>query len=255
MLIATFGTTTGWAGKTITFDNGQYVLEGHGPITAQAVLEYDRQGHLTWANDGLREMVQQTASGQPAAPPTPTPLTAQPVSQGTSATPPPKKKRHGCLIALAAVAGLFILLVIVVAVAGTGEEAKVTPSGGGQPSAVPTAEPVQEPAVEEQPVEEPEDQGLSMGQQQAVESAQSYLDMGGFSRKALIEQLVFEDFSKAEAEFAVDYIGPDWNAQAAQSAQNYLDMGGFSRKSLIGQLRFEGFTQAQAEYGVNAAGY
>jgi len=251
MLVATFGTTTGWAGKTITFDNGQYVLEGHGPITAQAVLEYDRQGHLTWANDGLREMVRQTASGPPAAPPTPTPLTAQPVSQGTSATPPPKKKRHGCLIALAAVAALFILLVIIIAASGSGENAKVTPSGGG----VPTAEPVQEQPVEEPAVQEPADQGLSTGQQQAVESAQSYVDMGGFSRKALIEQLVFEGFSKAEAEFAVDYIGPDWNAQAAQSAKSYLDMGGFSRKALIEQLIYEGFTQAQAEYGVNAAGY
>ena len=198
MLVATFGTTTGWAGKTITFDNGQYVLEGHGPITAQAVLEYDRQGHLTWANDGLREMVRQTASGPPAAPPTPTPLTAQPVSQGTSATPPPKKKRHGCLIALAAGAALFILLVIIIAASGSGENAKVTPSGGG----VPTAEPVQE-----QPVEQPEDQGLSTGQQQAVESAQSYLDMGGFSRKALIEQLVFEGFTQAQAEYGVNAAG------------------------------------------------
>ena len=205
MLVATFGTTTGWAGKTITFDNGQYVLEGHGPITAQAVLEYDRQGHLTWANDGLREMVQQTASGPPAAPPTPTPLTAQPVSQGTSATPPPKKKRHGCLIALAAVAALFILLVIVIAVAGSGEEAKVTPSGGGgstggQASAVPTAEPVQEPA-------EPTKPALSTGQQQAVDSAKSYLDMGGFSRKSLIHQLIFEGFTQAQAKYGASAAG------------------------------------------------
>ena len=196
MLVATFGTTTGWAGKTITFDNGQYVLEGHGPITAQAVLEYDRQGHLTWANDGLREMVQLTASGQPAAPPTSTPLTAQPVSQGASAPPPTKKKRHGCLIAAGVVAAVFILLVIILAASGSGEDAKVTPGGGG----VPTAEPVQEPA-------EPADNGLSTGQQQAVESAQSYLDMGGFSRKALIEQLVFEGFTQAQAEYGVSAAG------------------------------------------------
>ena len=35
--------------------------------------------------------------------------------------------------------------------------------------------------------------------------------MGGFSRKGLIEQLRFEDFSKAEAMFAVNYIDPNWN--------------------------------------------
>jgi hypothetical protein len=248
MLVATFGTTTGWAGKTITFDNGQYVLEGHGPITAQAVLEYDRQGHLTWANDGLREMVRQTASAPPAAPPTPTPPTAQ-LSQGMSATPPPKKRR-GWLIAIAAVGAFFVLLMVVIAVAGSGEDATVTPSGstGGQGSAVPIAEPVQEPAQPAQPA-------LPMGQQQAVESAQGYIDMGGFSRKGLVKQLTYEGFSNADAEFAVNYINPDWNAQAAQSAKGYIDMGGFSRQALIEQLVFEGFTQAQAEYGASAVGY
>ena len=145
------------------------------------------------------------------------------------------------LIAISTLAMLMLLV-------GCGGGVSSGGSTGGQASAVPTAEPVQEPA-------EPAEPALSMGQQQAVESAQSYLDMGGFSRKSLIHQLVFEDFSKAEAGFAVDHIGPDWNAQAAQSAQSYLDMGGFSRKSLIHQLVFEGFTQAQAEYGVNAAGY
>ena len=94
-----------------------------------------------------------------------------------------------------------------------------------------------------------------MGQQQAVDSAQSYLDMSGFSRKSLIEQLTYEGFSNVDAEFAVNYINPDWNAQAAQSAKSYLEMGGFSRKSLIQQLTYEGFTQAQAEYGASAAGY
>ncbi len=42
-------------------------------------------------------------------------------------------------------------------------------------------------------------------------SAQTYLDMGGFSRSALIDQLVFEGFSKAEAKYAVDHIDANWN--------------------------------------------
>lgn len=57
MLIATFGPTTAWRGKTITFDNGQFTLEGHGAITAGGVMEYDKQGHLQWANDGTRAWV------------------------------------------------------------------------------------------------------------------------------------------------------------------------------------------------------
>ena len=88
-----------------------------------------------------------------------------------------------------------------------------------------------------------------------METAQGYLETGSFSRKGLIDQLVFEGFSKAEARFALDYVDPNWNKEAEQSAQSYLDMGGFSRKALIEQLVFEGFSKAQAEYGVNAAGY
>ena len=50
-----------------------------------------------------------------------------------------------------------------------------------------------------------------------METAQSYLDTGAFSRKGLIEQLRFEGFSKAEAMFAVDYIDPNWNARQSSA--------------------------------------
>jgi hypothetical protein len=57
MLIATFNASTGWAGRTITHDDGRFVLEGHGPLTAQEVLTYDAAGQLDWAYDGLRAWV------------------------------------------------------------------------------------------------------------------------------------------------------------------------------------------------------
>lgn len=75
MLIATFGPTTEWNGKTITHDDGQFMLEGHGPITASAVLDYDRQGHLVWAYDGLREWVEKVAGQHVAAVPPAAPVT------------------------------------------------------------------------------------------------------------------------------------------------------------------------------------
>ncbi|NLE22993.1 MAG: hypothetical protein GX624_09470 [Actinobacteria bacterium] len=64
MLIATFGPTTAWVGKTISYDDGRYTLEDFGEIGASAVVDYDRHGHLVWAYDGLREWVYQTA-GEP----------------------------------------------------------------------------------------------------------------------------------------------------------------------------------------------
>lgn len=69
MLIATFGPTTGWVGKTITYESERFVLEGHGPIAAQDLVEYDRQGHIEWAYDGLREWACQLCEQAPAAEP------------------------------------------------------------------------------------------------------------------------------------------------------------------------------------------
>ena len=38
MLIATFGPTTAWVGKTITFDKEQFILEWHGPVSTVDVM-------------------------------------------------------------------------------------------------------------------------------------------------------------------------------------------------------------------------
>ncbi len=64
----------------------------------------------------------------------------------------------------------------------------------------------------------------------------------------------FEDFSTADATWAVDRVTVDWNEQAAKKAESYLDFTAFSRSSLIDQLKFEGFTAEQAEYGVSQTG-
>lgn len=96
---------------------------------------------------------------------------------------------------------------------------------------------------------------MSIGQSNAVGSARSYLSVMAFSRSGLIDQLVYEGYDYADAEFAVDHVSPDWNEQAAASARSYLDMMSFSRAGLIDQLLYEGFTIEQAEYGVVAVGY
>jgi hypothetical protein len=67
MLVATFGESTGWAGKTISHEAGQFLLEDFGPIPAQALLDYDGKGQLVWAYAGLREWVQQVEQGHRAA--------------------------------------------------------------------------------------------------------------------------------------------------------------------------------------------
>ncbi len=102
---------------------------------------------------------------------------------------------------------------------------------------------------------EPAAPELTLSQQNAVGSAEKYLAYTSFSRSGLIDQLEYEGYATADAEFAVDHVAPDWNGQAALKAKSYLDMTTFSRQGLIDQLVFEGFTPEQAEYGVTAVGY
>jgi hypothetical protein len=100
---------------------------------------------------------------------------------------------------------------------------------------------------------------MTGGQQQAVDSAESYLSEGqGFSKQGLLNQLTSsfgEAFSKSDAEFAIKYLKPSWDKQAVDSANGYLSEGqGFSEQGLLQQLTAaagEGFTQAQGEYAIS----
>jgi hypothetical protein len=68
MLIATFGPTTQWEGSRITWADDRFVLENHGPIAPVDVMEYDRQGHLLWPDEGTRAWVgSMAAADMPAA--------------------------------------------------------------------------------------------------------------------------------------------------------------------------------------------
>jgi Host cell surface-exposed lipoprotein len=107
------------------------------------------------------------------------------------------------------------------------------------------------PAPKPKPKPKPE---LTVAQENAIESARSYLDFAGFSRKGLIDQLVYEGYSKKDATIAVDRIKPNWRKEAVQSAESYLDFSSFSRSGLIEQLEYEGYTPAQAAYAVKRVG-
>ncbi len=104
--------------------------------------------------------------------------------------------------------------------------------------------------------------GPTTSQQQALDSAQSYLGLdSGFSRQGLIDQLDSPyggKFSVADATWATDHSGADWDAQAVLAAKGYMNLGsGFSRSGLIDQLDspYGGkFTLAQATYAVNQVG-
>tara|TARA_B110000503_G_scaffold25328_2_gene40005 strand:- start:322 stop:1896 length:1575 start_codon:yes stop_codon:yes gene_type:complete len=88
------------------------------------------------------------------------------------------------------------------------------------------------------------------GQRNARSKAESYLAYSSFSRTGLIDQLIYNQFSRADAEYAVDAVDANWNIQAAGKAESYLSYSAFSRSGLVDQLLYNGFIGSEAEYGV-----
>ncbi|CPR12382.1 prophage Lp1 protein 5 [Mycobacterium bohemicum DSM 44277] len=91
-------------------------------------------------------------------------------------------------------------------------------------------------------------------QQNAARAAKEHLAVQAYSRKGLIDQLVYENYSTEDATDGVDSLNVDWNEQAAKSAKEHLAVQAYSAGGLVDQLVYEGFTSSQANYGVAAAG-
>ena len=169
------------------------------------------------------------------------------------------------------VASAFVVLVAVSALSQPAADVQVAELSTSQPTSQPTtpaapqptetvAPPVPASPPAPVPPPAPAEPEFTVSQENAIESAESYLDFTAFSRSGLIGQLSSdygEGFSVADATFAVDHISVNWNEQAAKSAKSYLAYSSFSRQGLIEQLESEygeGFTHSQAVYGVDQTG-
>jgi len=175
-----------------------------------------------------------------------------------------KKKRY--------IFSLGALLLIVIAAAGSGGGTDSTgPSTSSNTTTNSTSSPTEPADTAAAPATQPENDALATeelsaaekapemtsGQENALQSAQNYLDMMAFSKAGLIQQLsssAGEGFSKADATFAANNVDADWNQEAVEAAQNYLDTMAFSKANLIQQLSSSAgdkFTPAQARFAVS----
>lgn len=197
-----------------------------------------------------------------------TPAAAQ--AAGTAARPWFKKKRF--IIP----GGLVALAVLGSAVGGSNPDAPAAPvaavssapspassapvtaedaAAEESPSPTPTptkATPTKAPAPKPKP--KPAEPELTLAQENAKSSAESYLDYSGFSKKGLIEQLEFEGYKSKDITAALATVKVNWKAEAVESAESYLDYTSFSRSGLIEQLEFEGYTSSEAKYAVDKVG-
>ena len=125
-----------------------------------------------------------------------------------------------------------------------------------------TQEPVaqEEEAVEEEVPEAAipeEDEVVPFEYEQALKSAQNYVNTLHFSRQGLKQQLTSEygsGFSEEAAEYALEHVDVDYKEEAVEAAESYLDAMSFSRQELKQQLTSEygsGFTEEEAEYALD----
>jgi len=136
MLIATFGPSTGWVGKKIVYEGQRFVLEGYGEITAQGVLEYDRQAHLDWAYDGLREWVGEMAASQPGISAGTVGAIGTPAPASAGVQPPYRAKAANDsrplrnVFVIGGIGLALVLAIIVIATVNSAPQAAQDSSGG-----------------------------------------------------------------------------------------------------------------------------
>jgi hypothetical protein len=102
VLVATFAPSAEWAGKAISYEDGRFTLEGFGPITPRAILEYDRLEQLLWATEDGRAWVEGLAVTVPVVAPF-----------ATTAVAPKKGLSRGVRTAL--IVGVVLVVAVLVA--------------------------------------------------------------------------------------------------------------------------------------------
>ncbi|HET7386154.1 MAG TPA: Ltp family lipoprotein, partial [Nocardioidaceae bacterium] len=81
-----------------------------------------------------------------------------------------------------------------------------------------------DPSADDSAADDESASGMTVGQKNAVDTAENYLSTAAFSRSGLIQQLKYEGYSRADASFAADAVHADWNEQAGKAAEEYLSM-------------------------------
>lgn len=155
----------------------------------------------------------------------------------------PFYKRLGCIVPLAILAAL--ILVIATSMGGGDDD---TGNTDGTNTTAPTEPGAGAPAEDSQ-------DDVPSEYNSALRSAESYLRTGNFSQAGLYNQLTsqFDQFSAEAAQYAIDNVDADWNAEALDAAESYQRTSNMSPAAIYDQLtsEFEGYTPEQAQYAVD----
>ncbi len=168
---------------------------------------------------------------------------------------------------------LMALLIAVMAACGGAEEQVTavpeeteeieteTDAAADEETEVEVAEKV-EVAEEEEEVEEAEPaeqevDDVPREHQNALRSAQNYVNIMSFSEKGLFEQLTSEygdQYPEDAAQYAIENVEVDYYEEALEAAKNYQEIMPMSDQELLEQLTSEygdQYTKEQAQYALD----
>lgn len=171
------------------------------------------------------------------------------------------------------VTGALVLIGIVSGAVGGGSDADGAPSSPPPAAVGAPQHPEQDAAADEDPAddtsaaatepaatepaeEEPAEPEVPAEFSSALTKAEQYSEIMSMSKQGIYDQLTSEygeQFSAEAAQYAVDTMTADWNANALAKAQQYQDTMSMSPAAIHDQLTSEygeQFTSAEADYAI-----
>ena len=138
-----------------------------------------------------------------------------PQAPAAAPPPPPRKKPAGCFKTVLGVIGVLFLIGFVSSQCDSKDSSTGSSSSSSSRTSSPYSTTFSTPSAVAPTTTEPPQPSFTPGQENAIAKAESYLNYTGFSKQGLIKQLAYDDFSTADATFAVEHIeatgGVNWN--------------------------------------------
>lgn len=150
--------------------------------------------------------------------------------------------------------GVVVVLGLIIAVTAPKTETPVTNSSETTQQTSNDTKPVAEETKKEEPVKE--EPSVPAEYKSALAKADSYANTMNMSKQGVYDQLVSEygeQFSKEAAQYAIDNVQADWNANALAKAKSYQEQQNMSPAAIRDQLVSEygeKFTAAEADYAI-----
>ena len=145
----------------------------------------------------------------------------------------------------------WLIIVLVMMGAAVGNGADSGPAKGEGPSITTPSD-----GMETASPEVFQEKDIPKEYRSALTKAESYSDIMHMSKASIYDQLVseYEGFSEEAAQYAIDYMEADWNANALAKAEIYSETMHMSKARIYDQLTSEfgeKFTPEQAQYAID----